>query len=139
MARAKKTMEAATSASSEVKKSQPYLKTFDKGLTVVSVVEGSCKFLKDGSIDMRIKMSHIEEEIPFCAQPTDVHEHGRWLFEQASSGAFGKVLPYERSLPTVVDLQEELDKIWPDIVLGLATEEELSLARSLRIQIKAMS
>lgn len=133
MARAKKNTEAAPAASK-------YLKTFENGfINVEYVVDGSCKFLKDGSIDMRVKMSHINEEIPFCAQPTDVHEHGRWLFEEASKGVFGDVAPYERTLPTVKDLQDELDKIWPDIVLGLATEEELSLARSLRIQIKAMS
>ena len=65
-------------------------------------------------------------------------DYGVWLHQQAVAGAFGTVAEYEKPLPTSQDLQEELDKIWPDIVLGIATEDELSLAKALRIQIKAM-
>lgn len=134
MARAKKT---ATSVA--VTPEEKYLKTFDSGLHIKYVVEGSGKFLKDGSVNLTIRMSHLDMDIPFCAQPHDIHEHGRWLFEQALKGTFGEISEYERPLPTVFDLQEELDKIWPDVVLGIATEEELSLAKDLRLQIKAMS
>lgn len=132
----KKVVEAVVEAAS----TEPtVLKTFESGYNVEYVVPGSCTYLKDGCVNMTIKMEHWPDEIPFAASPQDVMEHGRWLHEQALSGAFGEIAEWQKPLPTVQDLQEELDKIWPDVVLGIATEEELSLAKNLRIQIKAMS
>lgn len=114
-------------------------KTFDSGITIESVVSGNAQYTKDGGIDLVVKFAHITVEVPFSSHKKDDMEHGVWLFDQANAGAFGEVLPYDRPLPTLKDLQDELDKIWPDVVLGIATEEELSLAKALRIQIKAMS
>ncbi|ATW58377.1 hypothetical protein CNR37_00170 [Pseudomonas phage ventosus] len=131
MARSKKVKEATTVASE-------YPKVFDNGITIESV-SSTAKFLKSGDIDLTVKFSHLETEVPFTATATDPMEHGRWLYEQALAGKYGVVAEYERPLPTLLDLQEELDKIWPDVVLGIATEDELSLAKALRLQIKAMS
>lgn len=114
-------------------------KEFDSGFKVKYVVEGSCSYMKDGEVQMTVRFDHIDEDLPFCATPNDSMEYGVWLHEQAVAGAFGVVAEYDRPLPTVADLQEELDKIWPDVVLGIATEDELALAKNLRIQIKAMS
>ncbi|QLI47594.1 tail fiber assembly chaperone [Pseudomonas phage vB_PsyP_3MF5] len=74
-------------------------------------------------------------EVPFTADPNDVMEHGRQLFEELKGSAGEWVRPDV----TVTDLQEELDKIWPDIVLGIADEATVELARNLRKQIKVMS
>lgn len=74
-------------------------------------------------------------EVPFTANPLDSMQHGRDLFEALKERA----APFERRDVTVADLQADLDALMPDILLGLATEEEISLARTLRLQIKAMS
>lgn len=114
-------------------------KTFESGVTVESVVSGDTQYTRDGGINLTVKFTHIPVEVPFTAHSNDPLDHGVWLYEEASKGVFGEVAPYDRPLPTLKDLQEELDKIWPDVVLGIATEDELSLAKALRIQIKAMS
>jgi hypothetical protein len=138
--RKKKVVEATVEA--VVAPTKTYLKEYPEcghaGVNIEYVVPGSLKLQKDGKIDMIVRMSHIDQDIPFAACPFDVMPYGPWLHEQALAGAFGDIIPYERPLPTVEDLQEELDKIMPDIILGLATEEELQLARALRVQIKAM-
>lgn len=74
-------------------------------------------------------------DAPFTASPNDPMEHGRELFEVLK----GSAGPWVRPDVTVEDLQAELDKIWPDIVLGLATPEQLDLARNLRKQITVMA
>lgn len=107
-------------------------------LTVEYVVEGSLKYSANGVVNMTVKMSHIGEEIPFTAAAHDPLEHGRWLHDQAINGAFGAIEEYDRPLPTVHDLQLELDKLMTDVTLGLASDDELALARNLRKQIKVM-
>ncbi|MBH9196998.1 hypothetical protein I5K50_11615 [Pseudomonas aeruginosa] len=74
-------------------------------------------------------------EVPFSAAPWDEMQHGRDIFEALK----GSASPWVRPDVTAYDLQEELDKIWPDIVLGVADEGTVELARNLRKQIKAMS
>lgn len=106
--------------------------------SVEYVVEGSLKYSANGVVNMTVKMSHIGEEIPFTAAAHDPLEHGRWLHDQAISGAFGAIEEYDRPLPTVHDLQLELDKLMTDVTLGLASDDELALARNLRKQIKVM-
>lgn len=141
MARKKKVEEATVEAVA-VPKEKKYLKEYPEcgheGINIEYVVPGSLKYEKDGKVFMVVRFSHYPEDLPFTACPTDVMPYGPWLHEQALAGAFGDVAPYERPLPSADDLQEELDKIMPDITLGLATEEELQLARALRTQIKAM-
>lgn len=81
-------------------------------------------------------------EIPFTSCPWDTHEnlpHCPLIFEHLAQGHAGPVGEWDRPLPSVEDLQADLDKLMPDIVLGLATPEELELARLLRKQIKVMS
>lgn len=117
-----------------------YLKTFEGGIHVEYVLKGSLEHVNGGGcVKMTIKLSHMEEEIPFAANPNDVHDYGVWLYEQAMAGKLGKIKAYERPLPTAHDLQLELDALMTDITLGLATEEELDLARNLRKQIKVMT
>lgn len=114
-----------------------FLKTFDSGVKIVSVE--SVKETKDG-YDISVEFEHLPGiKVPFHALSSDTEEHGRWLYKQAKAGKLGEVAPYERPLPTKEDLQAELDKLWPDVVLGIATDDELSLAKALRIQIKAMN
>lgn len=76
--------------------------------------------------------------VPFHAVDGDI-EHGQWIYDQAKAGAFGKVQKYVAPEPTAEDFQKQFDSIWPDVVLGLATEEEVAIAKELRIKIKAMS
>ncbi|CUR50723.1 hypothetical protein SHL_00033 [Pseudomonas phage shl2] len=74
-------------------------------------------------------------EVQFTADPNDVMEHGRQLFEELKGSAGEWVRPDV----TVEDLQAEFDKIWPDVMLGLADQATIDLAKNLRVQIKAMS
>lgn len=116
-----------------------YLKTFPHGIHVEYVVAGTLRFCKDAeTVTMTVKFSHLDFEVPFTAAAEDIYEHTTWLHEQAMAGAFGEIAPFERPLPTSHDLQLELDKLMVDITLGLATEDELALARNLRKQIKVM-
>jgi hypothetical protein len=111
---------------------------FDNAIKVLSV--SNVKHHRDNSISMDVLFEHMSGTVvPFVAHPDDIEVHGRWLYEEALKGAFGEVAEYDRPLPTTQDLQEELDKLMPDVVLGIATEEEISLAKALRLQIKAMS
>lgn len=112
-------------------------KEFENGVTIEYVKE--IKATAGEGYDLVVKFKNFNEEHPFHATPVDVELHGKWLYEQAKAGAFGAPAAYERPLPTVEDLQAELDKLMPDVILGLATEDELALAKNLRIQIKAMS
>jgi hypothetical protein len=75
-------------------------------------------------------------EVPFAASPDDNLPHGRALFDWGKSLS---VQPWERPDVTSADLQVELDKLLPDVMLGLASPEEVELAKLLRIQIKAMA
>ncbi|CUR44309.1 tail fiber protein [Pseudomonas phage VCM] len=125
---------------SEEEEQVTYLKTFQSGIHVEYVVAGSLRFCdKAETVTMTVKFSHLDFEVPFTAAAEDMYEHTVWLHEQAMAGAFGEIAPYDRPLPTAHDLQTELDKLMVDITLGLATEEELDLARNLRKQIKAMT
>ncbi|QYW06622.1 hypothetical protein uav_091 [Pseudomonas phage UAVern] len=112
-------------------------KEFEDKAKIEYVVAGTLKYVGD-SVSMIVKMAHIDSEIPFSAHHEDPMEHGQWLYNEAIAGTFGDIAPYERPLPTAGDLQMELDKLMTDITLGLATPEELDLARNLRKQIKVM-
>ncbi|UAV89682.1 tail fiber assembly chaperone [Pseudomonas phage COT4] len=123
----------------EEEEQKTYLKTFPYGIHIEYVNAGTLRYCdKAETVTMTVKFSHLDFEVPFTASADDIYEHGRWLLEQAQAGAFGDITPYERPLPTSHDLQMELDKLMVDITLGLATEDELALARNLRKQIKVM-
>ncbi|UAV89949.1 tail fiber assembly chaperone [Pseudomonas phage REC] len=124
---------------SEPQEEVTYLKTFPYGIHIEYVNSGTLRYCdKAETVTMTVKFSHLDFEVPFTASAEDDYEHGRWLLEQAKAGAFGDIAAYERPLPTSYDLQVELDKLMVDITLGLATEDELALARNLRKQIKVM-
>lgn len=76
--------------------------------------------------------------VPFGASLSDPEPHGRFIYDYILMGNAGKIGEYVRPDVTKEDLQAELDKILPDVMLGLATPDEIELARNLRIQIKAM-
>jgi len=42
----------------------------------------------------RVKFAEFENTLPFCAMPTDVEEHGRFIFNQAVGGAYGDIGDY---------------------------------------------
>lgn len=78
------------------------------------------------------------ETIPFTACPWDTFgDHCPAIFEHVAN--MPGIKEYERPDVTVEDLQAEFDKIWPDVLLGLADEKAIELAKNLRVQIKAMS
>lgn len=45
-------------------------------------------------IDLTVKFSHINEELPFTANQNDCEAHGRAIFEAAADGEFGPVAEY---------------------------------------------
>lgn len=77
--------------------------------------------------------------IPFSSMPGDPDVPSQALYEAILRGQYGEPAPFERRAVTVQDLQEEFEKIWPDVALGLADSETIQLAKNLRLQIKAMS
>ena len=45
-------------------------------------------------IDLIVRFSEIDEDLPFTASPNDVEEHGRDLFARAVAGEFGSIAAY---------------------------------------------
>ena len=52
------------------------------------------------SISCQVKFAEFEKVLPFCATPNDSEEHGRFIFEQATSGAYGAIA--EKDIPVQV-------------------------------------
>ncbi|WYW04391.1 tail fiber protein [Pseudomonas phage vB_PpuP-Kurepalu-2] len=78
------------------------------------------------------------ETMPFTADPWDTFgDHCPAIFEHAAN--MRGIKEYERPAVTIEDLQAEFDKVWPDVMLGLADQATIDLAKNLRVQIKAMS
>lgn len=50
-------------------------------------------------IDLTIKWTGIDEELPFTASPNDVEAHGRAIFAAAASGQFGVVAEFQDPPP----------------------------------------
>ncbi|UGL61144.1 putative tail fiber assembly protein [Pseudomonas phage Eisa9] len=73
-------------------------------------------------------------DIPFTATTYDSMVYGPLLFDMLKDTA----ADYVRPDVTIEDLQEQFDKIWPDVVLGLADQATIDLATNLRRQIKVM-
>lgn len=79
-------------------------------------------------------------EIPFTACPFDAFmKHPPLIFEHLAQGNSGPIGDWQRPDVQKEDLQDELDKLMPDILLNLASPEETELATLLRKQIKEMS
>jgi hypothetical protein len=43
------------------------------------------------SILCQVKFAEFNEVLPFLAMPTDVEEHGRFIFNQAVDGVYGEI------------------------------------------------
>lgn len=112
--------------------------TFDNGITVVGI--RNPQWADPESIRINVDVTFVlgteEAELPFTACPFDTFgPHCPAIFEHCAGL---DVAPYERPAVTAYDLQAQLDAIWPDVVLGLADEATVDLARNLRKQIKLM-
>lgn len=42
-------------------------------------------------IDLTVRFEEIDEDLPFSANPFDIEEHGRDVFERAKNGEFGDI------------------------------------------------
>lgn len=116
--------------------------TFENGLTVVDIQNP--RWTDEESIRIEVDVTFIfpegpTETLPFTSCPWDTFgTHCPAIFEHVSNH-MPPPAPYERRDVTVGDLQADLDKLMPDIMLGLATEQEIELARLIRTQIKVMT
>ncbi|ALO80004.1 tail fiber protein [Pseudomonas phage PPPL-1] len=91
----------------------------------------------DVDLTVRFPDNRIET-LAYTACPFDAfNDHCAPIFEHAAQ--MPNVAEWVRPEVTVWDLQEEFDKIWPDVVLGIADEATVALAKDLRKQIKVMS
>ena len=109
--------------------------TWDNGLTLLSLAGAQWADREQTRINVTASFETLGD-VPFTASPNDVEAHGRDIFKYLADGPVG---PWERPEVTPEDLQAELDKLMPDVLLGLATPEEMSLAKSLRLKIKEMT
>lgn len=106
------------------------------GVEVISASaprQGSGEF-----ITLNVRFGHFDEEIEFTASPTDGMEYGRELYALAKAGKLGKVKPYVEPPKPLWMYKKELEPLMMDITLGIATEEEIALARELRLKIKEL-
>ena len=68
-------------------------------------------------IDLVVRFSEINEDLPFTASPNDVEEHGRDLFARATAGEFGAIASYVAPVivtppaPTKEELLSELQAL----------------------------
>lgn len=67
-------------------------------------------------IDLIVKFSHINDEVPFTADPNDCEAHGRDLFTRALAGEFGEVAEYVPPPPPseeemAILVREERDRL----------------------------
>ena len=46
------------------------------------------------AIDLTVRFSHLDYEVPFTASPDDTELHGQEIFAAAVAGEFGEVAPY---------------------------------------------
>lgn len=109
-----------------------------QGLVIVSATNFQWANMEHTLITMHLTIADAAQgtvEIPFAADPNDVEDHGRALFD------FGTTQNPTAWVPRPIsqgELQAELDGLMTDITLNLATEAEINRARDLRTQIKAM-
>lgn len=53
------------------------------------------KFTSVGLVELVVKFEHLDEEVPFVANPNDCEAHGRELYARAIAGDFGVVQPFQ--------------------------------------------
>jgi len=69
--------------------------------TIESVTDLQWRNENHTGILCQVKFSEFENILPFCAMPTDVEEHGRFIFNQAVNGAYGAIGDYIPTPETV--------------------------------------
>ncbi|MGV8919537.1 MAG: hypothetical protein ACOH2R_17350 [Pseudomonas sp.] len=116
----------------------PY--SVDKHSTVFLSVSGPLKWINKEKtmIECTVDIYPLGV-VKYGASKFDDEVQGRDLYDHLMTGVEGPIADYERRDVYAFDLQEELNKIMPDILLGTATPDQIELAKALRIQIKAMS
>lgn len=114
-------------------------KTFNNGITVVAIENPRWTNADQLEIDADVTFEFAQGDTitgPFTASPFDTFgPHCPEIFEHCANLS---VSPWVRPEVTVEDLQAQFDQIWPDVVLGLADQDTIDLAKNLRTQIKAM-
>lgn len=114
--------------------------TFDDGLSVLNIENPRWADAEHIRIDADITFEFKDgrtETVPFTSCPFDTFgSYCAAIFEHCATL---DVVEWERPTVTAHDLQVEFDKIYPDIVLGIADKATIELAKNLRVQIKAMS
>lgn len=68
---------------------------------------------KQTLINLTVRFDTINEDLPFTANLDDSEPHGKEIFQRASSGEFGEVMPFFVEPPTqesvVLSVKEERD------------------------------
>ena len=80
------------------------------------------------AIELTVKFSHLDFEVPFTASPDDAESHGRALFSAAVAGDFGEVAPY---VAPVIDPAVAATMRHAEILTALAEIDKKSI-RALR-------
>jgi len=62
--------------------------------TIESVTDLKWQDNNHTTIQCQVKFAEFNNALPFCATPTDVEEHGRFIFNQAISGEYGPIIDY---------------------------------------------
>jgi len=62
--------------------------------TIESVTDLKWQDNNHTTILCQVKFAEFNNVLPFCAIPTDVEEHGRFIFNQAVGGAYGPISDY---------------------------------------------
>ncbi|MDR1311572.1 MAG: hypothetical protein LBK01_06855 [Burkholderiaceae bacterium] len=57
-------------------------------------------------LNVLVKFSEIDEVVPFTASPDDSEEHGREIFQKATTGEYGEIAEYIPPSPPLPEEQE---------------------------------
>ena len=68
-------------------------------------------------IDLTIKWTGIDEELPFTASPTDTEAHGRAIFAAAVAGDFGPIAAYVPPPPAPPQVPQQVTRAQGKVVL----------------------
>ena len=72
--------------------------------TIESVTDLTWQSNDRTGIQCQVKFAEFNNTLPFCAMPTDVEEHGRFIFNQAVGGAYGAISDYVSPFSTSTTL-----------------------------------
>lgn len=105
------------------------------------------KHLRDGSVMMDVKFSHLGMYVPFHATKNDTAEHGRDLYHNAIAGKYGKIAnadiseaqhrindkknEYRKELSM---MESDLSILRDAVEMNMATPEEVNRYNQLRVR-----